>query len=56
MIIFFSGAAGKDDSPENVLKEANIMLTFFNNQGKKPESRFRRIYKGIKKAKMKGKK
>lgn len=56
MIMIFSGSGSKKDNPEYVLKDVSLMLTFFNNQGKKPESRFRRIYKGIKKAKKKGKK
>lgn len=46
MIIFYSGSGSGKDNPERVLEGASIMLTYFNNQ-KKPEKRFRLMYKKI---------
>lgn len=50
MILFFSGSGSKNDNPERVLKDACIMLSYYNNQ-KKPEKRFKYIYKQLKQAK-----
>ena len=50
MIIYYSGDAKQESTPENILngEASNIMLTFFKNR-KKIEPRFRRLLKKRKK-------